>query len=258
MFNFNFNNCVDYLREIYIDIYTDKKYRRKLKKIIYSIPIIEICAATDIDVYSKIIVCDQHAVIFSHYLDLMPVMATYALNACIGVILYLPQFKVGCIAHMDGLPGYSKRSAMLDGVDIAMDPVTENLRMIFDKLHDIIGVDKIRTSDVIIIDLYLVGGVYTLSEVMIIDILETIDIFCKINPKFKFVFRGRNLLGPGNQSRNICFDTATGVISKFDYIINSTFYRNHVRDNLPMNIIRAPRISEALLDITYEPVIAYV
>ena len=43
-------------------------------------------------------------------------------------------------------------------------------------------------------------------------------------------------------------------ITYFDYVTNSEFYAKHTNSSgLAMNIIKAPRVSEAFLDITYLP-----
>jgi len=103
---------------------------------------------------------------------------------------------------------------------------------------------------------YLIGGIFQLSEIMIYDILQCINNMAKTESEFKLNFRGRNLLGPENQSRNICLDTRTGKITYFDYILNAEVYINNLDiHNIPSNIIKAPRVSEAFLDITYKPII---
>jgi hypothetical protein len=246
------DNCHDYLRDFYINKYCGKKYIKLIRNIKEKIPIIHICNDTAFDIYGETIVCDQHGVIFSHNLDINPVLATYALNACIGLIFYLPKFKVGCIAHIDGLPGYSKESAIEDGItEIDINPIQSNLKMIISIIRDIIP----DINSDLLIEFYLIGGIFELSEIMIHDILECITKMGSTNKNITFIFKGRNLLGPENQSRNICFDTRNGKITYFDFLINAEFYKDHFHNGKPMNIISASRQSEALLDITYVPII---
>lgn len=241
------NNCHDYLKTIYLEKYSDDKYKNLLYEIKNKIPVINICGNTPYYDYSNIIVCDQHAMVFGHHKDIYPILATYALNACIGLIMYSPAFKIGSLAHIDGLPGYSKQSTIVDGFNINFDPIHENIKIILANLRKLS-----KTNHTINIDYYLIGGIFDLSEVMINDIIECIN---KIdNKNYNFFFKGRNILGPENQSRNICIDMRSGKITYFDYIENSDFYINYRNANgLPINIIRAPRKSEAFLDITYTP-----
>ena len=243
------DNCHDYLKTIYIEKYAPKKYKKFLYEIKKKIPIVPICNNTGVDTYANIVVCDQHAVIFGHRSDINPVLATYALNACVGLLMYVPAHGIGALAHIDGLPGYSKASAIDDGLDIEYDPVMENIKIILFNLSSMVPNAKLM------IDFYLIGGIFSLSEVMINDILVAIDKFHTTSNKYRFNFRGRNLLGPENQSRNVCIDMRTGEITHFDYITNSEFYDSRNSDGTPINIIRAPRRSEAFLDITYRPII---
>jgi hypothetical protein len=240
------DNCHDYLKKVFVDKYSSRRYQNLIEGIRDKIPLIEICALTPKDVYVDTVVCDQHAVIFSHHLDAYPVLATYALNACVGLIIYEPRFNIGSLAHIDGLPGYSIYSAMIDGLDIKFDPIKENVLTI---LHHLRRMKPLETT--FEFDFYLVGGIFDLSEIMINDIIACL---LSLNePNHSFTFKGRNLLGPENQSRNICFDTRSGEFSYFDFMDNVEVYKNHLRDYLPMNIIKAPRKSEALLDVTYVP-----
>lgn len=251
MFNEKYHhNCHDYLKRFYIEKYAYPRYKQLLYEIKEYIPVLNICNNTPTEQYPEIIVCDQHAVIFSHYLDRYPIMATYALNACIGLVIYIPEHKVGCLAHIDGLPGYSQKSSIEDGLKIKFNPVKENLNVILTFLKKLcMTCDK---NDILIIDYYLIGGIFNLSEVMVNDIIECINEYQ--GTMYRFNFKGRNLLGPENQSRNICIDTRNGIISYFDYITNSEVYEKNVGKNkLPINIIKAPRKSEAFLDITYIP-----
>ena len=246
-------NCHDYLKPLYIERYAVPKYKNMLYQIRNKIPKINICQDTPIQAYGETLVCDQHAMIFGHHSDIFPILATYALNACIGLLLYLPHFKVGCLCHIDGLPGYSKKSAREDGIKINFDPVTLNMNLILESIRKICL--PFNLPPILDIDYYLIGGIYELSEVMIHDIIECIN---KYSLKHRFNFRGRNLLGPENQSRNICFDLRTGLMSHFDYLENSEFHAKYAnKDGIPMNIIRAGRKSDAILDITYVPVLAF-
>ncbi|XWV25623.1 putative chemotaxis protein ched [Tupanvirus deep ocean] len=239
------DNCHDYLKPIYLEKYAVPKYKPLLYNIRQKIPKLNICEDTPFELYGEIIVCDQHAVIFSHHKDVYPVLATYALNACVGLVMYVDKYKVATLAHIDGLPGYSKQSAILDGLNIDFDPVYENIKIILKYIRSLCN-----TNENINIEYYLVGGIFDLSEVMVHDIIECINKFDKSN--FNFEFKGRNILGPENQSRNICIDTKTGKITYFDYTVNSDYYANHRKaDGIPINIIKAPRKSEAFLDITY-------
>lgn len=241
------DNCHDYLKKVYLEKYAAVKYKKLLYEIQRQIPKINICEETPIQVYTDIIVCDQHAVIFGHNADIYPALATYALNACVSLILYIPQFKIAALAHIDGLPGYSNKSANDDGLNIDFDPIHENIKIILKKLRQMA-----TTTDLINIKYYLIGGIFDLSEVMINDIIKCINEVSGY--EYNFIFKGRNILGPENQSRNICFDTRNGKITYFDYITNLEVYLNNLGTNgLPVNIIKAPRISEAILDITYEP-----
>lgn len=239
------DNCHDYLKSTYLEKYANLKYKSFLYDIGKKIPKVNICNDTPYEMYGDVIVCDQHGVIFSHHQDIYPIIATYALNACVGLIMYNNEFKVASVAHIDGLPGYSKNSAILDGVDIVFDPVYENIRIMLKHIRGLCV-----TSDNINIDYYLIGGIFDLSEVMIYDIIQCIN---KIDGNgFKFIFKGRNILGPENQSRNVCINTMNGKITYFDYVLNSEYYADYRnKDGLPINIIKAPRKSEAFLDITY-------
>jgi hypothetical protein len=255
------DNCHDYLKSIYLEKYAVPKYKPLLYEIQKKIPIVNICHDLTPYDYANIIVCDQHGVVFSHSEDIYPILATYALNACVGLVMYVPKFRVGSVAHFDGLPGYSMKSANADNVPIDFDPVQTNIRIILRVIRNISQIIYYRTMtgplfqegvEVIDIDYYLIGGIFDLSEIMIHDIIECI-VQIPSN-RYHFTFRGRNILGPENQSRNICLDTCTGKITYFDYITNSEFYANYRNTNgLPINIITAPRKSEAVLDITYRP-----
>lgn len=248
-------NCHDYLKNHYIEMYAQPKYKNLIERIKQNIPVVPICNETNSNMYADTIVCDQHGLIFGCHSDVNPVLATYALNACICLLLYVPKYKVGSLAHIDGLPGYSKESSIEDGIKIDFSPIELNLRLMIAALNKIIEEGNPDSDIILDIDFYLIGGIYELSEVMIHDILQCIS---QINDsgKINFNFKGRNLLGPINQTRNICLDTRTGKITYFDYISNLEFYKDHLNEKgIPMNILKAPRKSEAILDITYFPLV---
>lgn len=241
------NNCHDYLKTFYLEKYAVQVYKPLLYRIKDKIPKLNICNEITDHFYEDVIVCDQHAVVFGNANDIYPILATYALNACIGLIMYIPKYQVATLAHIDGLPGYSKKSAINDGIDINFDPIYENLTIILRYLRNLC-----KTSEMLQIEYYLIGGIFDLSEIMIHDIIKTIHQYP--DKKYQFIFKGRNLLGPENQARNICIDSRTGEIKYFDYMANLEFYKNVInRVGLPSNIIKAPRISEAYLDVTYMP-----
>lgn len=241
------NNCHDYLKSFYLEKYAVSRYKPLLYRIKEKIPTLAICNEIAEHAYDNVIVCDQHAVVFGKAIDIYPILATYALNACIGLIMYVPKYQVAALAHIDGLPGYSMKSAIDDGLDINFDPIYENLTIILKYLRNLC-----QTQTILQIEYYLVGGIFDLSEVMIHDIIKTIHQYP--DKQYQFTFVGRNLLGPENQARNLCIDTRTGKIKYFDYMANMEFYGVLVNKNgLPINIIKAPRISEAYLDITYVP-----
>ena len=249
------DNCHDYLKPRYLEMYAVPKYKDKLYQIARTIPKLNICTDTPEATYIDIVVCDQHAVILSHSKDINPAIATYALNACIGLVLFDPKYKIGALAHIDGLPGYSNQSAIDDGIKIDFDPVQLNLKTILHLFRGLAIKAGAQPNETLAIDCYLVGGIFHLSEVMINDIMNALDVFTD-NPSsgYAFTYRGRNLLGPENQSRNICLDTRTGSITHFDYDLNSQIYAKFRRtDGLPINIIKAPHKSEAFVDVTYMP-----
>lgn len=249
------DNCHDYLKPANLELYAIPKYKKLLYQIKEKIPKINICADTADNLYADIIVCDQHAAIISHSNDIFYVLATYALNACVAVVMYNSKYKIGCMTHFDGLPAYLAQSARAEGLDIDFDPVTENVKILLDKIYclaESIGRTDSRIDSIIDIDYYLIGGIFGMSEVMINDIISCIKKMDKT--KFKFVFKGRNILGPENQSRNICLNTKTGAITYFDYGANSEFYRDFRNSTgQAMNVLKAPNISDKYLDITYEP-----
>ena len=251
------DNCHDYLGTFYLEKYALVTYKPLLVKIMEKIPKINICNEMSEHLYHKIIVCDQHAVVFGYDSDVFPILATYALNACIGLVMYAPLYKISALAHIDGLPGYSLKSAKLENVDVDFCPVTANINIMLDRIRLLA---KTTDKEKIDIKYYLIGGIFDMSEIMINDIIECINNIANMNNKnnkqYKFIFAGRNLLGPENQSRNICINSANGKITYFNYITNSEIYHmNRSKDGLPINIIKAPRKSEAMLDITYCPLL---
>ena len=243
------DNCHDYLKEFYLQRYLVKKYLTLFREIRNTVPLLQICERSNDDIYKETIVCDQHAVVFTHHQDKYPVLATYALNACVSLIMYDKDTHVACLSHMDGLPGYSRLSAKEDGMNINFSPVEFNIDIILSKMANLMPPQKEQFE----FDCYLVGGIFDLSEVMVNDVIEYLGQLSLAKPNFKFILRGRNLLGPENQARNICFDTRTGKITYFDFIDNALTFREERINGLPPNIIKAPRKNEALLDITYIP-----
>ena len=248
------DNCHDYLKKLYLEVYANPKYKSFLYEIKDKIPKLNICTDIDNLMYSEVIVCDQHGVIFSHHKDIFPILATYALNACVGLIIYEPKYKVASISHFDGLPAYSKESAINDNIDIDYDPVQTNITTIINILR---GIVEVSPNEILNFEYYLVGGIFELSEVMIYDIIKCINTLS--NSHNVFVFKGRNILGPENQTRNICINTNDGSITHFDYVSNAEFYADDNQgSDLPLNIIKSPRKSEALLDINYRPKLQYL
>lgn len=232
-----FDNCHDFLKISHIHEYAIKEYIPILINIMESIPKLNICIDTPLNKYNELIVCDQHACIMTHKNDKYPVLATYALNACVGLILYSDKYKICTLAHIDGLPGYSKISAIRDGINISFDPVRKNIEFMLNYIRKISN-----THDVLEIDFYLIGGIFGMSEIMIHDIIFALESLKKKG--FIFIFKARNLLGPENQSRNICFDSRNGKFSFFDLDNNKNFNKNK-------NFTHAKRESEAILDFVY-------
>lgn len=246
------DNCHDYLKPRLIQNHVPVKYRPLLEQIRTKIPKLNICGDTPEKDYPKTIVCDQRAVVLTQWLDTNPNIATYALNACIGLIFYCPVYRTGMIAHIDGLPGYSQQSANEDGVNINFSPVQINIDTIL-RLYRSLMKPYPGPDEIVYVDYYLIGGIFDLSEVMIHDIIQTLqNINQDPDSRWSFRLAGRNLLGPDNQSRNICLDTRTGNITYFDYELNSQIHQHNRRnDGLPINVIKAPQKSTAFLDITY-------
>lgn len=239
------SNCHDYLKKYYLDLYAAPVYKQMLLNIKKKIPIVNICAIIQKN-YEKVIVCDQHAFIVTHYNDKYPIIATYALNACVGLLMYVKDYGVCSLAHIDGLPGYSIKSATNDNIKIDYDPVRKNILNILKKMRQMC-----QTNNIIKVEYYLVGGIFGLSEIMVHDIIECIN---DINERNNYIitFVGRNIMGPENQSRNVCIDSRTGEISYFDFILNTENYNTRRNDRgLPINIIKAPYKSKGLLDLTY-------
>jgi hypothetical protein len=241
------DNCLDYLAPHYIKQYSEERYQKFLIELSEKIPIINFCQQMDKINYNKTIVCDQHAIIMTHDKDPYPYISTYALNACIGLILYEPQYHLGVICHFDGLPGFSQRSANEDGIIIDYDPFASNMKNVIDNLNYV----TLNTIKHYNFDSYLIGGVYGLSETMIHDMYQY------LNNNFSdatFNFVGRNLLGPDNESRNIALSTLDGKLYYFDYV------ENYIANNGNGNIITAPHLKNpvdknyTIMDITYLPV----
>jgi len=242
------DNCLDYLAPYYIKQYGEERYQNFLLQLAQDVPIINFCQQMDQADYLRTIVCDQHATIISHYKDPYPFISTYALNACIGLILYEPTYHIGIVCHFDGLPGFSQRSANEDGIIIDYDPFITNMKNIMDQLNYVTD-GKIKYLN---FNTHLIGGVYGLSETMIHDIYNY------LNNKFsnaRFNFVGRNLLGPENESRNIALSTIDGKLYYFDYVENYMAHGGHAK-----NIIASPHLKDpvnekyTMMDITYIPI----
>lgn len=250
MFNEKYHdNCHDYVKGYYLERYANRYYIKFLYSLAETVPVVDICKSVDSESYADTIVCDQHAVVFTRKTDYYPIIATYALNACIGLVMYNNKYGVAALAHIDGLPGYSQQSAREDGLAISFSPVQENIDAMMKTIRYLTGASLHQPLD---IDYYLIGGIFNLSEVMIHDIVEYIGLVENKNKSYRFHLKGRNLLGPENQSRNISIDSRTGSVNHFNYIDNAAFYQNSKGDNgLPINIVKAPRQSEAFLDTTY-------
>lgn len=241
------NNCHDYLSNYYIERYALKEYIPLLYSIEKNIKLLTICDfIEDKNMYREMIVCDQHAVIFTHNEDINPIISTYALNACIGLLIYEPKLKIASLSHIDGLPGYSNKSALRNNINITYSPVKKNIDSIITLLMYM--KDPVEKYD---FEYYLIGGIFGMSEIMIHDIIENIN--QRNNNKYSFVFKGRNLLGPINQSRNICFDTRTNKFYNFKSLDNAQEYLNNinVKTRLPSNIIFGNKLKETSLDVTY-------
>lgn len=238
-------NCFDYLTPKYINRYVFYRYKDTIDYIAATVPKLDICQDLPIDDYSKIITCDQHASVFTHTNDPLPIMATRSLNTCICLIMHSPTHNVASMSHIDGLPGFSRRAANDDGMAIDYSPVQRTVAVIVNQL------ELIRNCKIDDLDYYMIGGVFGLSEIMVHDILQEL-IRVELESKTKLVFRGRNLLGPINQSRNICFDARAGVTNRFSYydyfdnfeLVRDTEerYKLHRQDRLP-----------CCLTITYTP-----
>ena len=227
------DNCRDYLADVYINKFASVKYRPFLRQVRETVPLLEICLQSPESIYRSTIVADQHAWVVSRATDRYPVIATYALNACIGLVLYQPSKRVAALAHIDGLPGYSLVSARADGQEIDFDPAKRTVCNMLNRMQYLCDERQY--------DAYLIGGIYGLSEVMIHDLMGVLRLY-------GVTVQGRNLLGPDNQSRNICFDTRTGAFTHFDYLTNDS--RCLITK---CNIPKAVRASEAELDLTYAP-----
>jgi hypothetical protein len=239
------DNCLDYLAPYYIKQYSEERYQQFLLDLALRVPIINFCQQMIQSDYLRTIVCDQHAIIISHNEDPFPIMSTYALNACIGLILYEPKYHIGVIGHFDGLPGFSQESSIEDGIVIDYDPFASNMGAIMNRVN-------LMTNSSIPyynFDCYLIGGVYGLSETMIHDMFTYLDNKFR-DAKFNFV--GRNLLGPDNESRNIALSTFDGKLYYFDYIENYVEHGNSAK-----NIISAPHLRTpvdekyTMMDLTY-------
>ena len=241
------DNCHDYLKSTYIIKHADPRYIEFLNVIKNNIKRINICGDTPVENYGSTLVCDQRCVIISNAYDKYPIIATYALNACVCLILYDRKNKIGAVAHIDGLVGYSNKTANKDGYHIKYSPIARNVEYILEAMRKISGSKKKLK-----IEYYVIGGIFGLSEILVYDI-----VFCfrsLDNDRYIFSFKGRNILGPANQTRNICFDTRTGNITYFSYLENYDFHSNYtIREPswIPPNIIPAKEKYRAKLSAVY-------
>lgn len=221
------DNCHDFLKPLYIEMYAMTESKKFLYEIANYVPKLNIC--TDMSDYDKVVVCDQHAVILGASTTDKPILATYALNACVALVIYCPDHKIGAMTHFDGLPAYFKSTAEKAGQIYDFDPIAVNLGMIFSKLEN-----SVKPKPLGCLKVWLVGGVFGLSELMIRDLVTYLA-----ESKEKIKLKGRNLLGPINQSRNIALDLRDGSIKYFDIL------------EYHEEITKAPYKHSALLDITY-------
>lgn len=230
------DNCHDYLKPFYIEIYSDKRFKVLLYEIASRVDTLNICTELSRYDYEKVVLCDQHAFVTGRGDSNKPLLATYGINVCMSLILYAPGFNVGCVSHFDGLPGYSKESATKHDYKLSFSPVKRNIDAMLSSVRKCCN-----AKGKILVDFYLVGGIFNMSEVMLHDILEYL---ASIQGKeYQLVFKGRNIMGPENQARNVCLDTRCGSIRHYDIIISGEYNVS------PM--IEASNNSEALLDATW-------
>lgn len=220
------DNCHDFLKPLYIELYAMPGSKAFLYEISNYVPKLDICS--EMKDYDKTVVCDQHAVIMGTSTSDKPILATYALNSCIALVMYSPAHKIGAMTHFDGLPAYFKSTAALAGQKLSFDPIVVNMGMIIEKL-------KNHAKAPLDLKVWLVGGVFGLSELMLRDLITYLAEVKDVKIRLK----GRNLLGPINQSRNIALDLRDGSIKYFDIL------------EYGGEITKAPYTHPALLDITY-------
>jgi chemotaxis receptor (MCP) glutamine deamidase CheD len=202
-------NCTDFLDDGFIEDALDE-YRLKLELIKRNVKPFDYCQPMEEDMYDKLIIGWQHTIVISHALDKYPIVGTYGLNSCVSLILYEPNYKIGVVTHFDGLPGWSQATHQRRGYKLEFDPLKYNIGNALAHVYKIIG-DNTYSSK-LEFDVYIVGGIYRMSEVTIVDIYEL------ITKKFEnvvFNIKGRNLLGHDNQKRNVAIDTRTGELYRF-------------------------------------------
>jgi hypothetical protein len=242
-------NCIDYNHEAYQSYMLNDKIN-DIFDIINKIPSINFCNLLPNNLFKKLILSDQHAVVISNNNDKYPIIGTFSLNACIGLILYEAEYKIGCVMHMDGLPAYSKESAIKEGNNINFDPINENIVKVIKIFHELVNVqlnniNNTNDKKILNINVNIIGGLFGMSEIMVIDIYNCLK-KSWIDYNIKFNIIGKNLFGPDNQMRNIALDTDTGKLYTFDYFINHYYTDSK-------NIIPAKKDNKYLLDVTYIP-----
>ena len=203
-----FDNCIDYANQYNMDK-IEEKYQARIKDIIDKVPVINFCNHFDHkSLYPKTLEVDQHAYIITHAQDRFPIIATNSLCPCVSFIAYEPALRVGCLTHIDGLPAYSKESLIDDEIELDYIPLEYNMKAIID------GMKIDANSETLNLDIYLIGGTSTLSPSVVIDIYDYINSYK--NDKIILNLKGRNILGPDNQSRSVALDTRDGKLYYFD------------------------------------------
>lgn len=205
------DNCIDYLHIHMIKKYSDSSLLPVMKEIKHTVKKINVCEILPEDFFGLNVVVSQHCFGVTSHDNKYPIISTDSLNSCVGLILYEPTLKICSIAHFDGLPGYTKESVIKElGNVINYSPVHKNIGTMIDEMK------KKNKAERYNFDVYMVGGIFVLSERSIVDIYQTLKSWQDKSVTFKF--SGRNLLGPINSRRNISFDTRTGKIYNFDIL----------------------------------------
>lgn len=240
------DNCWDYLYPLYISRYCDESYVELINFVRKNVPKISLGIDTPVEQYRDIIVCDQHSVIITCSRDTNPIMATYALNACVSLVLYDRKNKYGSLSHFDGMVGYRVKITK-DKYTYKHSPMYKEICRTLSIIRKLSGQEG--TLD---IEYYVIGGTFGLSELLIHDLIYCMTELDK--NLYNASFSGRNILGPKNQVRNFCFDTRLGTFSHFDYIYN---YDQYAKKNtmdpewVPPNILLNKCKNRYKLDYTY-------